>query len=282
MKRAHPLTRILRTTTFTAIAGMGLLAVFQSRFLYFPNTYAPEHTAAFLESGGERLEFTTSQGSQTAWLRRPAQDAVPGRVWIVTAGNGSIALDFDRLPEQSGMLQDAFVFIDYPGYGLCQGKPHPSTIKESLQALGPLISERCKLAPGGLAAKGIVWGHSLGAAVALMAAEEYGIRSAVLLSPFTSTMDMTKTVFGVPLGFIVTHRFDNEPNLAGLIKRQGKAWILHGSADEVIPVRMGKQLADSGGAAVHFQEIPGARHNTLMREALRPIVQAMESARRLE
>ena len=282
MKRPHPLTRIFRTSALTAIAGMGVLAASQSRFLYFPNTYAPEQTAAFLARGGERLEFTTSQGSQTAWLRRPAQDAVPGRVWIVTAGNGGIALDFDRLPEQSGMLQDAFVFIDYPGYGLCQGKPHPSTIKESLQALGPLISERCKLAPGGLAAKGIVWGHSLGAAVALMAAEEYGIRRAVLLSPFTSTMDMTKTVFGVPLGFIVTHRFDNEPNLAGLIKRQGKAWILHGSADEVIPVRMGKQLADSGGAAVHFQEIPGARHNTLMREALRPIVQAMESARRLE
>jgi pimeloyl-ACP methyl ester carboxylesterase len=279
MKPAHPLIRILRTTALTAVAGMGILTACQSRFLYFPNTYAPEHTAAFLGDGGERLDFTTSQGNQTAWLRRPAQGAAPGRVWLIMAGNGSIALDFDRLPMQSGMLQDAFVFIDYPGYGLCQGKPHPSSIQESLKTLGPLIAERLHLTPGDLAAKGIVWGHSLGAAVALMAAEEYGIRKAVLLSPFTSTMDMTKVVFGAPLGFLVTHRFDNGKNLASLIQRKGEAWILHGSADEVVPVRMGRQLAASGGAAVHFQEIPDGKHNTLMREALGPIVTAMEAAR---
>ena len=279
MKPARPLIRLFRTTAVTVLAGLGILSAFQSRFIYFPNPYPAEQTDAFLREGGERIDFTTSEGQQTAWLRRPANGAAPERVWIVTAGNGSIALDFANLPEQSGMMRDAFVFFDYPGYGLCQGKPHPKAIRESLQAAGPLITGRCQLPAGSLAGRGIVWGHSLGAAAGLIAAEEYSIRSAVLLSPFTSTMAMTKVALGVPLGFLVTHRFDNEARMASLIQRGGKAWILHGAEDEVIPVAMGRQLAFGGGSAVRFQEIPAASHNTLMREALGPIITAMKAAR---
>ncbi len=282
MKPARPLTRIARTTAVTAVAALGLLSAGQSRLIYFPNSYPPDQTAEFLRLGGSRLDFTTSQGQQTAWLQLPLKGAAPERVWIVTAGNGSVALDFARLPVQSNLTRDAFVFIDYPGYGLCQGKPHPKAIQESLQALGPLITERCGLPPEGLATRGLVWGHSLGAAVALMAADEYGIRKAVLLSPFTSTMAMTKAMFGVPLGFLVTHRFDNEAGLARLKERGGKAWILHGSDDEVIPIRMGRELAAAGGTAVHFTELPGSRHNTLMRDALQPVIAAMETARQAE
>ena len=280
MKPARPLVRILRTTAVTVLAGLGILSACQSRFIYFPNPYPPEQITAFLQEGGERIDFTTGEGKQTAWLRRPAGGVAPDRVWIVTAGNGSVALDFAGLPEQSGISRDAFVFFDYPGYGLCQGKPHPRAIRESLRVAGPLITERCQLAAGGLAGRGIVWGHSLGAAVALIATEEYGIRRAILLSPFTSTMDMTKVAFGVPLGFLVTHRFDNETGLADLVKRGGQAWILHGADDEVIPVAMGRQLAAGSGSAVEFQEIPAARHNTLMQDAPGAITAAMEAARR--
>ena len=279
MKPARPLTRIARTSAVTVIAGLGFLSAGQSRFIYFPSPYPPGQTASFLSGGGQRLDFTTGQGHQTAWLHLPAGGAAPERVWIVTAGNGSIALDFSDLPEQAGLKRDAFVFFDYPGYGACEGKPDPKAIRESLAVAGPLITERCQLPAGSLASRGIVWGHSLGAAAALIAAEEYGIRKAVLLSAFTSTMDMTKVMLGVPLGFLVTHRFDNRARLASLIQRGGHAWILHGTADEVIPVALGHALARSGGAAVSWQEIPGASHNNLMQQALRPVTAAMAAAR---
>ena len=279
---ARPLTRFLRTAVVTVLAGLGILSACQSRFIYFPNPYPPEQTAAFLSGGGQRLDFTTNAGKQTAWLFPPAGGAAPERVWIVTAGNGSLALDFALLPIESGMSKDAFVFFDYPGYGLCQGKPHPKFIRESIAAAGPLIAQRFQLPEGGLAGRGIVFGHSLGAAAALIAAEEYGIRHAVLLSPFTSTMDMTKVAFGIPLGFLLIHRYDNEASLATLLQRGGKAWILHGTDDEVIPVAMGRQLAAAGGPAVQFKEIPGGRHNTLMQEALPDIVKMMQAARAAE
>ena len=279
---ARPLTRILRTAVVTVLAGLGILSACQSRFIYFPNPYPAEQTAAFLSGGGQRLDFTTSAGKQTAWLLPPHQGAAPERVWIVMAGNGSLALDFVGLSYDAEMTKDAFVFFDYPGYGLCQGKPHPKSIRESLAAAGPLIAQRCRLPEGGLAGRGLVFGHSLGAAVALIAAEEYGIRHAVLLSPFTSTMEMTRVAFGIPLGFLLTHRYDNEARLASLLQRGGKAWILHGTDDEVIPVAMGRQLAAAGGPAVQFKEIPRGGHNTLMQEALPDVVKMMQAARAAE
>ena len=276
---ARPLTRIIRTAIVTVLAGLAMLSACQTRFIYFPNSYPAGQTEDFLKHGGQRIDYSTGEGRQTAWLLPPAGGEVPERVWIVTAGNGSLALDFGLLPIQSSLTKDAFVFLDYPGYGDCAGKPHPDTIRASLRAAGPLITGRCQLPPGGLAQRGIVWGHSLGAAAGLIAAEEYGIRRAVLLSPFTSTMDMTKEAFGVPLGFLLTHRYDNEARLASLLARGGQAWIVHGADDEVIPVAMGRQLAAAGGPAVKFEEIPEARHNTLMMDALPSVVKAMQAAR---
>src|SRR5690606_37042660 len=112
------------------------------------------------------------------------------------------------------------------------------------------------------------FGHSLGSAVALMAAEEYDLRRGVLLTPFTSSMEMTKAMFGVDLGFLVWHRFDNRARLDELEKRGGaEVFVLHGSDDEAIPVAMSRDLAKEFPGTVRYTEIPGGRHNTLQATA---------------
>lgn len=273
------ITRLLRSSALAVVIFLVVLSACQSRFIYFPRPYPPAQSSAFLQHGGTRIEFRTSAGQQTAWLLLPASGQPPEQVWLVTAGNGSLALDLATLPQLSGFTQDAFVFIDYPGYGFCEGKPNPKSIIQSLQTLKPLIAERCQLSQSDLSERGLVWGHSLGAAVALLAAEEFGFRRAFLLAPFTSSMDMTQVALGVPLGFLITHRFNNSASLAQLVSSGGKAIIIHGSDDEVIPVRMGRELADSAGTNVTFQEINGARHNTLLQYALPTITAAMQTLR---
>jgi pimeloyl-ACP methyl ester carboxylesterase len=110
------------------------------------------------------------------------------------------------------------------------------------------------------------FGHSLGAAACLIAAEEFDIRQGVLVAPFTSTMEMSRRVTGLPLGFLVTHRYDNEARLDDLLAHgPTKILILHGTDDEVIPVDMGRKLAQGRGNAVRLIEIDGARHNDIAR-----------------
>ena len=122
--------------------------------------------------------------------------------------------------------------------------------------------------------------HSLGRAVCLMAAEEYDVRRGVLLAPFTSSMDMTKAMFGVDLGFLVWHRFDNRARLRELEKRGGaEVFILHGDNDEAIPVTMSRDLAKEFSGIVRYTEIPGGRHNTIQDLAPETIRAAMEKAR---
>lgn len=264
---------------FITGAELALLAIFQARFIYFPE-HTPEGTIrAFLTAGGQRLDFRTSQGRQTAWLR-PAKRAQPAeRLWIVCAGNGSQALDMESLQADSGLADDAFLMVDYPGYGVSEGTPNPATIEENLRGAVPLACAACGIPVADLPARGQVFGHSLGCAAALLAAEHFGIKRAVLLAPFVSTMEMTKVMLHVPLGWLLTHRFDNRARLAALRTRGGHVWIFHGAEDQTIPVRMGRTLSSELGSAATFREVPGANHDYLLDLAHTEIYHAMREAR---
>lgn len=172
-------------------------------------------------------------------------------MWIVCSGNGALALgmaDFCRALPFPG---DAYLLVDYPGYGECEGSPDPDTIRENLRS-----------------------------AAALIAAEEFKLRRAVPISPFTSMMEMTQVVLKVPLGFIVRHRFDNRTGLAALKEADGLAWLFHGTRDEVIPVGMSRTLAAEFPKTMTFKEIPDADHDSIIGLALQPIMQAMGESRR--
>src|SRR5262245_15568419 len=73
-----------------------LLLAMEQRILYHPRKYAPERIERFVKNG-KRLDYKTSQGAQTAWLISAESDSDPEKVWIVCAGNGSLALDFESL-----------------------------------------------------------------------------------------------------------------------------------------------------------------------------------------
>lgn len=213
------------------------------------------------ETRGKPIEFATSQGRQRAFLQGDLKS--PRNLWIVCGGNGTVALDWSEWLQKHAPPEDAFLLVDFPGYGDCEGYPNPARIRESLQAAVPLATKTLGWTdPNPTQLR--FFGHSLGAAACLIAATEFKIQRGVLLTPFTSTMDMANVVVGLPVGFLVTHRFDNEARLAELAARgPGEVIILHGSDDESIPVTMGRKLADQRKDVVYYIEIPGARHNNI-------------------
>ncbi len=269
----------LRVTLLTASVLLGGLFFGQSRLIYFPQKSPASVVGRFLESGGKRIDYKTSQGKQTAWLQPPLSGGAPERFWIVCAGNASQGLSLDWLQQAADLSKDAFLLIDYPGYGVSAGEPSPANIRENIEAAVPLAATATEFPLSEMGARGMVFGHSLGAAAALIGAESFGIRRVLLLTPFTSTMDMAAVVVHLPVGFLTTHRFDNRARLHALAERGGHAWIFHGSADETIPVTMSRELTAGLGDAATYREIAGAGHNELFGMAGPEIFQAMRDAR---
>lgn len=258
--------RLLRLLAVLILTPVLFLLSCQSRLIYFPNPYQVEHESMLHTAKGERLRFTTSQGSQTAFYIPPRAPAsgLPQTVWLCFAGNGSLALDWLPCTEEWD-ARFAYVLVDYPSYGECAGTPTPERILENGKAAVEALAKHLHSSQAELQPHLAVLGHSLGAAAALMTADDLDLRRGVLLSPFTTMTDMGRIVLGWPLCHLNQHRFDNRRTLGHIAVRAGaRIAIFHGTEDEVIPVRMGQELAAAHPQAVAFHAVPGGHHNDLL------------------
>lgn len=257
------LLRVFRILLWVAAGPLVLLVGCQAKLIYFPRPYAAGTTAEWQQrTGGKEIDFTSSQGRQRAFLQGRLKS--PRNLWIFCGGNGTVALDWSKWIQDHGPEEDAWLLVDFPGYGDCEGAPSPERIRESLKTVIPLASR--EIGWDGLSDPGRLcfFGHSLGSAACLLAAADFKIQRGVLIAPFTSTMAMSRERIGLPLGFLVWHRFDNSARLAELAARgPGKVTIIHGTADNSIPIGMSRTLADEQKQLVHLTEIPGGSHNTI-------------------
>jgi predicted alpha/beta hydrolase family esterase len=251
-----------------------------SAILYIPRAYKPADIDQFLQAGGTRLDYKTSSGNQTAWLMNPADGGKPQRLWVVCGGNGSLALEAVPFLREMHLRSDAFLLVDYPGYGCCEGHPTPESIRANVRA-----SILAAAGPAGIDAIRspqlvCVFGHSLGCAVALMAVEEFHLKSAVLCAPFTSTHEMAERMIGIPKNAPFHHQFDNRLGMEELRKNSGHAWIFHGADDEIIPVDMSRTLADEFRDVVKLRVVDSAHHDDVMLIARDRVEAAMAAARK--
>src|SRR6478735_4108624 len=192
---------------------LGLLASCQSKLIYFPRPYGPGTTAEWQRAtAGKPIDFTTSQGKQRAFLQGDLTN--PRNLWIVCGGNGTVALDWSEWITEHAPKEDAYLLVDFPGYGDCEGAPSPGRIRESLKAGVPLALHEIGWTGVTDSSRLRFFGHSLGSAACLIAATEFRIQRGVMIAPFSSTMAMSRHMTGLPLGFLVWHRFDNAARLA--------------------------------------------------------------------
>ncbi len=258
--------RLLRFVAILILTPVIFLLSCQSKLIYHPNPYRAEYETLLRSAKGERVRFETSQGHQTAFYipaRTPAT-GLPQTVWLCFSGNGSLALDWLR---DTSLWDDhfAYLLVDYPSYGDCEGTPNPTTIRESGKTAVEALAKRLQTTAAELQPRLAVLGHSLGAAAALMAADDLDLRRGVLLSPFTTMTDMGRIVLGWPLCYLNRHRFNNRKTLGHVASRAGAHMVIfHGAEDEVIPVRMGRELAAAHPQAVVLHEVPGGHHNDLL------------------
>ncbi len=103
-----------------------------------------------------------------------------------------------------------------------------------------------------------VYGRSLGSAAATHIAVTHDVAGLILESPFTSARGMAARHYRIVPGFLVRLGLDN---LANIRRIRCPTLILHGTADRLVPIEMGRAVAAAAAGPVEFVIIEGAGHN---------------------
>jgi uncharacterized protein len=254
-----------------ALVGLALSAVsvvtalwwFQGRLLY-PAPHYAERGLSSLPAGLVALRDPASPDSVMGFYRAPLGGSVPRRVWLAFGGNGDLALRFDSWLSPSLTAEQGFLMVEYPGYGARRGEPSPETLLTETERTVEALARHLGTSTAELQARTAVLGYSLGSAAALQYAATHRVTRIVLLSPFTTMLDMARRVVGSPLCHLLAHRYDNVAALAS-VRQRGlpPTIILHGSADTLIPPHMGRTLAATAPGS-RFELVPNAGHQDVL------------------
>ena len=200
---------------------------------------------------GEDVFLQTEDEVQIHGFWLPAQGATRALLFLHgNAGNAS-----HRLPNAAELvaMETSVLLLDYRGYGLSEGTPSEAGVYADARAgLSYLLEER-----GFEEDRIVVFGRSLGGAVAVDLVQDRGIAGLILESTFTSGADMARSLLPAA-GFFVRDRFDNKSKIARL---RSPLLFFHGDRDEIVPYALGQQLFEAAPGPKHFETIRGAGHN---------------------
>jgi fermentation-respiration switch protein FrsA (DUF1100 family) len=168
------------------------------------------------------------------------------------AGNISDRLDSIKIFHQLGL--DTLI-IDYRGYGQSTGKTtEQGTYLDALAAWSYLVGER------GIAANRIiVFGRSLGGAIAAWLGVQHTPAAAIIESSFTSGVDMARQLYPfLPVRLITRLRY---PVAQYASRLECPVLVVHSRDDEIIPFAMGQSIYTAVKQHKSFLELRGDHNN---------------------
>lgn len=179
-------------------------------------------------------------------------------------GNGEIAADYDDIEAFFTACGISFWVVDFRGYGRSTGSPAYSLMFQDAEALLNDIP-RLSQTTGRAFERILVMGRSLGSASALFLASRHApqIRGLLLDSPYADGIRLIYRLSGLLLNRSDLIGFEDNIDLMRTVHLP--ALIIHGTADQIIPVTDARALYSAcGNEGCRLVEIEGAGHNDLM------------------
>ena len=173
------------------------------------------------------------------------------------AGNVSHRVDY-LLRLHRHLAVNVFIF-DYRGYGRSDGiVSEQGTYLDAEGALAYLRSRQGP-APGH---RLVLFGRSLGCAVAVEMATRHQAQAMVLEAPFTSIRDMAKRAYPyLPTSVLVRLIGARYDSLSKIRKVRIPLLVLHGERDELVPLEAGRELFEAANEPKRIYTVPGGGHN---------------------
>ena len=232
-------------------AAIGIYLVLMERKLLFKPVHNIAVTPSALGLGFEDLWIKSADDEKLhAWFV-PATSS--SKVVLFCHGNnGNIGECLDTLSILYRLGYSTLLF-DYRGYGKSSGVPTEAGVcQDALSVWQYLCTQR-----GFTSDQIIVFGRSMGAAVATFLATQVTPRALVLESPFLSLPELGQHMYPyVPVRWLARIKFDNYARINDV---KCPTLFIHSRDDELIPLRHGRQLFEHFHGPKQFLEIRG-RH----------------------
>jgi fermentation-respiration switch protein FrsA (DUF1100 family) len=181
----------------------------------------------------------------------PASSSPPAAAVLVfngNAGNRSF-----RAPLAAALAREGFavMLFDYRGYGGNPGRPSERGLLEDARAAREWLESRDDVD----ARRVVLFGESLGAAVALASAGEKPPAALVLRSPFTSLTAVAKKHYPfLPVRWLLADRY---PSITRAGRLECPLLVIAGDRDWIVPTEQSRAL---------FQAAPHDRRRFLLLE----------------
>ena len=172
------------------------------------------------------------------------------------AGNISHRLETLKLFHGLGL---AVLIIDYRGYGLSDGEPsEQGTYRDAEAAWQWLVAHQGEV-PGRI----VIFGRSLGGAIASWLAARHPPAALILESSFTSIPDMAASLYPfLPVRWLSRFQYATLDRIATI---DNPLWIAHSPDDEIIPYDQGRRLYDAAGEPKQFFQLRGGHNDGFLR-----------------
>lgn len=203
---------------------------------------------------------------EEVWLR--AEDGV--RIHGLQVGGGTDAVDllflhgnagnlYDRLDNVAALARSGFrvLILDYRGYGKSEGRPAEGGLYRDADAAYRYLTEDRGVEPGRL----VVFGRSLGSAVAIDLAAREPLGALIAESAFTSARAMARRHYWWIPDLVLRSMSHELDSLEKVARLEVPVLFAHGTHDRIVPIEMGRTLFDAAPQPKGWYEIPGAGHN---------------------
>lgn len=229
-----------------------LVYLLQRDLMFAPSTQRVSPAAMGLAHVREVTLLTPRSEKLYCWYA----EATPGApTLLMFHGNGgNVSFRHHKIKQLTARGYGVFL-LGYPGYGGSEGAPSEAAFIESATLAYQHLTEDIP------AEQLVVYGTSLGSAVAVQLAAKVATAAVVLEAPMNSILEIAQGQYPfLPVRWLIKDPFLSSDHIAQL---GAPLLVIHGSNDRLIPLASGQALFNAAQEPKSFHIVAGGGHNNL-------------------